>query len=262
MDPLRPLIETLYADGRPRVWSLVITVFGDSVQHRGGHISTMRLSRLLGRLGIEPGAIRTALSRLAADGWVEGRREGRSSVYRLTETGRKAFGPANATIFAAPTTRPTDIWIFDTSPNAKGLKIAGGHLVPAPARPTGAAFRMAGTPLPGSAEAIWQALEPRHRLALQRLARDLVVLDDGLDDPLDAAAARTLLVHSWRRIVLRWPELPAEFTPDHIGPRNFRAEVAQAYFRLSGPAEIWLGRTEGDMHAMPPAAEGFAKRFR
>ncbi|NBR89524.1 MAG: phenylacetic acid degradation protein, partial [Rhodobacteraceae bacterium] len=43
MDPLAPLIDALHAEGRLRVWSLVITVFGDSVQHRGGRISTARL---------------------------------------------------------------------------------------------------------------------------------------------------------------------------------------------------------------------------
>ena len=76
MDPLAPLIETLTADGRLRVWSLVITVFGDSVEPRGGTISTARLGRLLGRIGVGSGALRTALSRLAGDGWVTAQRKG------------------------------------------------------------------------------------------------------------------------------------------------------------------------------------------
>ena len=68
MDPLDPVITALHAESRLRVWSLVITVFGDCVQHRGGAISTARLGRLLGRIGVEPGALRTALSRLGRDG--------------------------------------------------------------------------------------------------------------------------------------------------------------------------------------------------
>ena len=63
MDPLVPLINTLRAEGRLRVWSLVITAFGDLVQHRGGAVSSARLNVLLGRIGVEPGALRTALSR-------------------------------------------------------------------------------------------------------------------------------------------------------------------------------------------------------
>lgn len=261
MDALKPIIDRLHAEGRPRVWSLVITVFGDSVQHRGGDIPTARLQRLLGRIGIEPGAIRTALSRLSADGWVEGRREGRSGIYRLTEEGRRNFGPANATIFAPVRTAPVEAWVFDTSPDASGLRIAGGCLSPAPASGGPEGFRMLGTPLPGSAEAIWRALDARHRAALERLSLDLSVLEEGVDDPLDAIAARTLLVHNWRRIVLRWPELPTELTPDFVWPRNFRAAVSETYGKLSDPAERWLDTSFGDTPAMPPAGAGFANRF-
>lgn len=38
MDPLAPLITAVHTEGRLRVWSLVITVFGDLVQHRGGAV--------------------------------------------------------------------------------------------------------------------------------------------------------------------------------------------------------------------------------
>lgn len=261
MDALKPIIDRLHAEGRPRVWSLVITVFGDSVQHRGGEIPTARLQKLLGRIGIEPGAIRTALSRLSADGWVEGRREGRSGIYRLTEKGRRNFGPANAAIFAPIRTEPVKAWVFDASPEARGLQIAGGCLSPAPASGGPEGFRMLGTPRQRGAEAIWQALDAKHRMALERLALDLKVLKNGVDDPLDAIAARTLLVHNWRRIVLRWPELPAELTPETVWPGNFRAAVAKAYVNLSGPAELWLDTSFGDTPTMPPAAAGFANRF-
>lgn len=261
MDPLQPLLDTLHADGRPRVWSLVITVFGDSVQHRGGHISTKRLGRLLGRIGIGSGATRTALSRLAADGWVEGQRAGRSASYRLTAEGRARFGPANARIFAPPPDGPRDLWVFDSNPDAQGLRVAGGVLKPAPEKPGTGGFRMVGTPLPGSAEAVWAALDLRHRQALERLVADLDALQPGLEDPLDAIAARTLLVHRWRRIVLRWPELPPEFTPEHVSPNALRSAVALAYTRLSPLAERWLDMADSEMPAMPEAAKGFARRF-
>ena len=84
MDVLEPLITSLHAEGRLRVWSLVVTVFGDAVQHRGGRIATLRLQHLLERVGVEAGALRTALSRLTSDGWVvrdrEGRKIGRAHV--------------------------------------------------------------------------------------------------------------------------------------------------------------------------------------
>lgn len=262
MEPLQPLLDSLNADGRPRVWSLVITVFGDSVQHRGGHISTVRLGQLLGRIGIGSGALRTALSRLASDGWVVGRREGRASIYRLTEEGRHKFGPANSRIFAAPNPQPIDLWVFDSSPMAEGLRVAGGYLRPAPAKATEGGFRMVGTPLPGSADAVWASLDARHRQALEHLHADLSVLVDLDLAPLDALAARTLLIHRWRRIVLRWPELPGEFTPKALSELSFRQRVAKAYAQLSEPAESWLDCAEGDLMPMPPAAQGFHARFK
>ena len=75
-DPLSPLIDQLHKDGRLRVWSLVITIFGDAIQPRGGRVSTARLQEILERMRIEPGALRTALSRLAKEGWVIREREG------------------------------------------------------------------------------------------------------------------------------------------------------------------------------------------
>ncbi len=41
----------------------------------------------------------------------------------------------------------------------------------------------------------------------------------GVDDPLKTAALRVLIVHNWRRIILRHPVLPADFLPgDWKGP--------------------------------------------
>ena len=101
MDPLAPLISALHSEGRLRAWSLLITVFGDMVQHRGGEIGTLRLGQLLGRVGVEGGTVRTALSRLTRDGW-ERERAGRSSRYRLSAQGIDHFAPATTRIYAAP----------------------------------------------------------------------------------------------------------------------------------------------------------------
>ncbi|MDR7434063.1 MAG: PaaX family transcriptional regulator C-terminal domain-containing protein [Armatimonadota bacterium] len=69
--------------------SMLFTIFGDSVRYYGGEISTGSLIRLMGELGFSPGAVRVALARMARQGWVKARREGRRSFYALTERGRK-----------------------------------------------------------------------------------------------------------------------------------------------------------------------------
>ncbi len=145
MDRLAPLIETLNADGRLRVWSLVISVFGDLVQHRGGAMDTARLQRILGRIGVEPGAVRTALSRLSRDGWVTGDRNGRISTYRLTPEGVGSFAQATQQIYAAPHAGPVTEWWFETGTKAAGLPFYGGVLRPAgDTLDPGVSFRLAG----------------------------------------------------------------------------------------------------------------------
>lgn len=256
MDPLKPLIDSLNADGRPRVWSLVITVFGDCVQQRGRRVATQRLSRLLGRIGIETGALRTALSRLASDGWVESTRSGRTSSYSLTPRGLAEFGPATARIYAPPSTGP-EAWVFETRQSPRALRVAGGWLRPAPPGDAATGFRLTGQLDPQGAGEIWQALDPAHRVALERLTQDLAALDGFDAPPLDCAAARVLLIHRWRRLILLWPPVPPEALPC----RDLHARVARAYAQLTPGAEAWLDSGDPEMPALPPARPEARPRF-
>jgi phenylacetic acid degradation operon negative regulatory protein len=259
MDPLQPLLDNLHSDGRPRVWSLVITIFGDSVQHRGGRIETARLNKLIARLGIESGALRTALSRLSRDGWVEGQRNGRTSSYTLTPAGLEQAGPATTRIYAAPRIGPVETWCFSTIAPPDALRIAGGWLTPHRRATDG--FQICGALGSESAQAVWTNLAPSHVAALEKTASDVRSLEDLTLDPLDALAARTLLIHRWRRLVLRWPEVPAELMPDTFSPGDIHAAVAAAYAHLSPAAESWLDQAIDDTPAMPSAGPGQAKRF-
>jgi len=135
-DPLESQIRALHADGRVRVWSLVTTVFGDAVLHRGGRIYTSQLLELMARIRIEAGAVRTALSRLAADGWIVGERDGRKSRYRLTETARRETELASASIYQGPSPDP-EIWsmVLTNTPPKGALSLGGEvHLVPGEAK--------------------------------------------------------------------------------------------------------------------------------
>lgn len=261
MDPLAPLIDNLHGEGRLRVWSLVITVFGDSAQTRGGQMSTTRLGRLLGRVGVEQGAIRTALSRLARDGWVAGLRNGRTSDYRLTPDGLAQFIRATERIYAAPQAGPFTGWTLSLDEGGpEGFALGALRLRPAGAPLPDAAFRIEGhlTALTPALRA--SLIAPAHRAALDRLDADLAALADvAVLPPLDACAARTLLIHRWRRIALRYPDLPAELLPDGATPP--RAAVARAYARLTPGAEAWLDSAAPDMPAMPSADARLRQRF-
>ncbi len=259
MDPLAPLIASLHAEGRLRVWSLVITAFGDLVQHRGGAISTARLGAVLGRIGVEPGALRTALSRLTRDGWVERRRAGRFSIYRLSAKGSEQFAPATTRIYAPPRLTPVARWSL-------ALRLSGSGQISADLTPLGEGQGDADCRITGDLECIsetWRAalLGDAHRAALGVLAADIGALAPSPADPLNAAAARLLLIHRWRRIVLRHGELAPELMPADAPLSHPRAAVARAYGTLSQSAETWLDVELPGIGRMPEADQSFAKRF-
>ena len=70
---IRPLLAR-FEQRRPiRAGSLIITLYGDAIAPRGGSLWLGSLNGLVGPFGIEPGLVRTALSRLVDAGqgqWV------------------------------------------------------------------------------------------------------------------------------------------------------------------------------------------------
>lgn len=260
MDPLAPLLQSLAAEGRLRVWSLVISFFGDAVQPRGGRVAAARVQRLMERLGVEGGALRTALSRLAADGWLEREREGRNSFYRLSATGVAEFAPATGRIYAPPEAGHIAEWTLglDGPVPPGGFDLGGGAWL-APGSATAGTSVTGRLSAPSGALAA-RLLAPGHRAALELLAADLAALRDPVSDPLAAMAARVLLIHRWRRIVLRFPDIPDALLPP--GLSRARARVADAYDRLLPPSEAWLNAPDPAFPAMPAPGANMARRFR
>jgi phenylacetic acid degradation operon negative regulatory protein len=259
MDPLAPLISALHSEGRLRVWSLVITVFGDLVQHRGGVISTARLRLVLGRIGVEQGALRTALSRLGGDGWVTGERSGRTSLYRLTPQGVARFAPATTRIYAAPRRTPVSRWSAVVTLSENGASSV--RICPADEVTNAGDCQVIGDLAHVSARFRSDLLGREHRTALVALAADIAALRHPLSSPLDSAAARVLLIHRWRRIVLRYPEHAAALLPDDVPLKYPRASVAEVYAALSPAAERWLETPQGPVGAMPRITVDRPARF-
>ena len=72
---------------RMQAGSLIITVFGDVVMPRGGSIWLGSLIQLLSPLNINERLIRTTVSRLAEDQWLDSVAVGRRANYTLTAAG-------------------------------------------------------------------------------------------------------------------------------------------------------------------------------
>ena len=76
--PLARIIQQLKREPS-RTGSIVITVFGDAIVPRGGSVWLGTLLGFFETLDIDSGVVRTAMSRLAADGWLERSKVGRNS---------------------------------------------------------------------------------------------------------------------------------------------------------------------------------------
>ncbi len=82
---------------RPR--SLLFTLFGDFIRYYGGEAWAGSLIRLMHEFAFSPQAVRVALSRLAAEGWLHTRKAGKRSFYGLTERGEQRLAEGASRIY-------------------------------------------------------------------------------------------------------------------------------------------------------------------
>jgi phenylacetic acid degradation operon negative regulatory protein len=92
----------------PKAKSLVVTVWGDSIAPHGGAVWLSDLIGLLGPFGINERLVRTSVYRLAQEGWLAARQDGRRSLYRLTGQGQRRFEHAYRRVYAPPAADPWD----------------------------------------------------------------------------------------------------------------------------------------------------------
>ncbi|MEL7165244.1 MAG: PaaX family transcriptional regulator C-terminal domain-containing protein [Pseudomonadota bacterium] len=215
-DPYRASLDALTSLGPLRVWSVLVTVFGDLAPDQP--IVGPALTALMSEIGIKPEATRVALHRLRGDGWIISQKVGRHSQHALSPTARADSAEA---------------WhkIYGQTPNANELVLI--LLPPKSKSPDPAQFARVGprlyaasrsVPMPADAMMLnsgnvpsWLGIEVE-TAALQKSYTDLLsVLRDVeslppelTKDPLARAALRVLIVHNWRRLALKHALLPRE----------------------------------------------------
>jgi len=224
-----------------RVWSLIVTIFGDLAQAPGQGISGAALSRLVGLMGVKPEAMRVALHRLRKDGWIESERAGRGSQHALTPYGRAQSAAASPRIYDRTRVFP-ETWhlLIAGSGEASGRGQLDSFLMTGDYLPIGQQVLLAPGPLPETPTGLmgvetgrrsvpgWlrdQVCPPAVMAQYAALDRDFASLSgvsDGADDLSlwERTALRLLIVHSWRRLLFRHPDLPEDFFPHGWpGPR-------------------------------------------
>ncbi|MEM6461607.1 MAG: PaaX family transcriptional regulator C-terminal domain-containing protein [Pseudomonadota bacterium] len=289
---LDTLIDDFHAQERIRVWSLVITIFGDAINPRGGELWLGSLQELMDRIRIEPSAVRAAMSRLTADGWLTRIKHGRKSYYRLADAGLAEFADATRAIYAPRRHTWSGKWSIivlngragdEREARRRELRAAGfGALAPnILLRPE--SLEDTDTLSKGPDEIVFQSNLDKQSDAtklikhgwmlsdLEGLSAELVskfsmlyeaLRESGPLDPVSAMAARSLVIHDFRRLALRVPHLPAELLPESWTGDEARALVASVYRVLAGPSEQWLDGCLDSHDARIPAPEfSIARRF-
>jgi phenylacetic acid degradation operon negative regulatory protein len=262
-----PYLDALHAEKPLRVWSLIVTIFGDVVMRKGldrapGPIWTGRLLDLLALMGIDAGLARTSLSRLVSGGMLEREKLGRNTFYRLSPASAGEFAAAAESIYGRRPKRPTGQLLFsfidrvpDRAAARAALEAQGWRFVSA-----AAAMRPAheGEPAPvlparaimARAEASGEAAAAARELwridalnsAYAGFIRSFGVVAGELP-PQQATVARIVLVHRMRRLVLRDPVLPATALPLDWAGDAARALFARHLAVLETPSERWLAES-------------------
>ena len=231
------IVHTLTHGDQPRVWSLLVTVFGDLAQEKNAKISGYALGQLAQAIGIRPEALRVALHRLRKDGWLESHKQGRESHHCFTEWGLAQAVAATPKIYGL--THPESAaWLCVSDraamPDVEGAVMlsATTRIAPQPVQ-SDTVFSMPITPdmaVPDwMRDKVCDVQNMRHaQTFLERLQACSVLLQDRpLLSDIDVAVLRVLVVHGWRRIVLKVPELPTHVFPQSWAGPACRALVAQ-----------------------------------
>jgi phenylacetic acid degradation operon negative regulatory protein len=98
-DPL-PALSHRHAAGAASARGLLFTVLGEFVLPTGGSAWTSAFIETFRRLGVEEKAIRQALARTAADGWIKPERHGRRTRWWLTPAGDRLLTEGTERIYA------------------------------------------------------------------------------------------------------------------------------------------------------------------
>lgn len=281
---------------------MIITVYGDSIAPHGGTVWLGSFIRLVEPLGLNPRMVRTSVFRLVKDGWLTAQRIGRRSYYSLTSAGRRRFEHAYRRIYQEARKDWEGDWqiVFLSGGDIDGTQrdtlkkellwegfgaIAPGvlahpsadlaslteileangvqdRLVVMRARTIGA---IASAPLQALAHECWnlEAIAAHYDEFIARFRPAQRALAHARQlDPQQCFVVQSLLLHGFRRVLLRDPQLPEQLMPRDWPGIEARALCRELYRITHRPAQRHLASVlETADGPLPPAAPYFYERF-
>jgi phenylacetic acid degradation operon negative regulatory protein len=228
-------------------------------------------------LGVNQRSTRTAVFRLVQDGWLESRKQGRRSYYRLTHTGQNYYQRAADRIYAGSKAEWDGAWtILFTAlvPEQKRDALNRGLLWLGYGRLAAGVYALpcsTHSQLPellADLDLEDSVVHMQAQADCDESLKKLVLSHWKLDDLrqkyktftshyLEARGAlnninppnghtllllRILLVHEYRRILLSDPELPAEMLPADWEAYAAQSLAGEIYRQLAVPTTQWVNR--------------------
>lgn len=293
-------IQRFLATDPPRSKSVLMTVFGDSIAPHGGAVWLGSLVELLAPFGISDRLVRTSIFRLAKEGWLEAKREGRRSLYTVTGAGLRRFELAYRRVYAPPNLTWQGSWIILFAPPGtisatersalrkellwEGFSMIAPGVFGHPCNNIDVLEEILGRvgvrgklficqaselsqvstrPLRDLVEHGWE-LKPvlqGYQHFIKQFRSLLTHLDD-TTEPEQSFVIRTLLMHAFRRVQLHDPLLPIELLPKNWPGIAAYELCHQIYQRSYASAEQYLLATlRHEDENVVPAAPAFYQRF-
>ncbi|WP_284118526.1 PaaX family transcriptional regulator [Acinetobacter seifertii] len=283
--------------------SLISTIFGDSVLHRGGNISLASLIQLLELFGFNDRAVRTSVFRLVKNDWLCSDKIGRTSFYRITDSSRSTYLQAEQRIYNDQMKEWDHYWdlilmsSLDTEnkallkkelewlgfanistnlmayPGCNGIELQRllvdlnmSEQVVVFKAETLQLFNNSVDTIGRMLRTNWPIDELRQRyLQFLDIFREIGVLlmqENEQLEPVQAFQIRTLLIHYYRRILLKDPALPLELLPTDWPAISARTLSMNIYKKVFEPAdEYFLSVAATAEGPMPNATAHYWRRF-
>jgi phenylacetic acid degradation operon negative regulatory protein len=265
---------------QPKARDVIFDVLGDFHQFGGGEIRLKALVGLGERLGVSPANMRVLVARMREQGWLDVRREGRESIYSLTNKTLRTLDEGRQRIFRGEPSKWSGTWsmVIYTVPESdrptreqlrRDLTWLGfGSLAPATwVSPHLLLDSVAdiGATLPNArlellsmqtkdtaadrsiAARCWdlETLNDEYADFIRELRLKLPAFRYNLHDASDAFAARIELVHAYRRFPRRDPGLPAALQPAGWLGEHARTLFLEAHELLAPTAQAYYASVIG-----------------
>lgn len=249
---------------------MIVTIFGDAVLPYGEFVRLTSLLEITSSIGIDDGAVRVAVHRLEKDGWLKKRKVGRNVLYALSKAGEEESRTAGKLIYGfdqplAPSV--LQMLIMADGPgraevrekllqNGWGLIAANIVLTSGTKEQLSALNRLPKNdshylvPLDVGNQDVQRLCSKAWLLdSLNNEYANYVCLYGAIAEEMrsgrtlvkpDALILRILMIHDYRRLILKDPHLASGYLPKNWQGKQTRNIVSGTYSALKLQTKDWF----------------------